>query len=85
MDLPGFGKAAQLSPGRSCPSSTASATPPWSRPRPRAARWWCGNSLGGCVALRLAEREDLGLAGIVPVAPAGLDMARWLRLIEATR
>ena len=37
-----------------------------------------GNSLGGCVALRLAERDELGLAGVVPVAPAGLDMARWL-------
>ena len=39
-----------------------------------------GNSLGGCVAMRLAERADL--AGIVPVAPAGLDMARWFVLIE---
>ena len=39
-----------------------------------------GNSLGGCVAMRLAERADL--AGIVPVAPAGLDMARWFVLVE---
>src|SRR5206468_3556900 len=37
-----------------------------------------GNSLGGCVALRAAERADL--AGVVPVAPAGLDMARWFVL-----
>ena len=42
----------------------------------------CGNSLGGCVALLLAERSDLDLAGIVPVAPAGLDMARWFAVIE---
>lgn len=42
-----------------------------------------GNSLGGCVALRAAERPELGLAGVVPVAPAGLDMARWIVLIEA--
>ncbi|MEX2253613.1 MAG: alpha/beta hydrolase [Thermoleophilaceae bacterium] len=42
----------------------------------------CGNSLGGCVALRLSEDPDLGLAGIMPIAPAGLDMARWLRIIE---
>ncbi len=41
-----------------------------------------GNSLGGCVALRAAEREELGLAGVVPVAPAGLDMARWFVLVE---
>jgi pimeloyl-ACP methyl ester carboxylesterase len=41
-----------------------------------------GNSLGGCVALRAAERGQLGLAGVVPVAPAGLDMARWFVLVE---
>jgi pimeloyl-ACP methyl ester carboxylesterase len=41
-----------------------------------------GNSLGGAVALRLAERADLRLAGVVPVAPAGLDMPRWLDLVE---
>ena len=41
-----------------------------------------GNSLGGCLALRLAERDDLDLAGVVPVAPAGLDMARWFVLLE---
>jgi pimeloyl-ACP methyl ester carboxylesterase len=42
----------------------------------------CGNSLGGLVSLLLAEREDLGLAGVIPVAPAGLDMARWFTVIE---
>jgi pimeloyl-ACP methyl ester carboxylesterase len=41
-----------------------------------------GNSLGGVVALRLAERPDLPLAGVVPVAPAGLDMPRWFDLVE---
>ncbi|WCB96794.1 Lipase 3 [Baekduia alba] len=41
-----------------------------------------GNSLGGAVALRVAEDDDLPLAGIVPVAPAGLDMPRWFALIE---
>jgi pimeloyl-ACP methyl ester carboxylesterase len=39
-----------------------------------------GNSLGGAAALRAAERADL--AGIVPIAPAGLEMARWFRLVE---
>ena len=34
-----------------------------------------GNSLGGWVALRLAERDRLPLAGIVPIAPAGIRMA----------
>lgn len=39
-----------------------------------------GNSLGGAAALRAAERAELG--GIVPIAPAGLDMARWFALVE---
>ena len=38
-----------------------------------------GNSLGGVVALRLAERADLPLAGVVPVAPAGLRHAALVR------
>ena len=39
-----------------------------------------GNSLGGCAALRAAERHDLG--GVLAVAPAGLDMARWFVLVR---
>jgi pimeloyl-ACP methyl ester carboxylesterase len=34
-----------------------------------------GNSLGGWVALRLAELSDLPLAGVVPIGPAGIRMA----------
>ena len=42
-----------------------------------------GNSLGGCVALRAGERgHALPLKGIVPIAPAGLDMPRWFAAIE---
>jgi pimeloyl-ACP methyl ester carboxylesterase len=44
-----------------------------------------GNSLGGAVALRAAEREEHPLAGVVPIAPAGLTMARWFRMIEGER
>ncbi|HEU4978016.1 MAG TPA: alpha/beta hydrolase, partial [Solirubrobacteraceae bacterium] len=40
------------------------------------------NSLGGAVVLRIAERADLPLAGVVPVAPAGLDMPAWFQIIE---
>jgi len=36
-----------------------------------------GNSLGGWVCLRLAERRGLPIAGIVPIAPAGLRMASF--------
>jgi len=40
-----------------------------------------GNSLGGWTTLRVAEREELPIAGIVPVAPAGITMSPWfLRL-----
>jgi pimeloyl-ACP methyl ester carboxylesterase len=41
-----------------------------------------GNSLGGCVSLRLAERHRDRLAGIVGVAPAGLEMSRLLFLVQ---
>lgn len=41
-----------------------------------------GNSLGGCLALRAAQRAALPLGGVVPVAPAGLDMARWFAMVE---
>jgi pimeloyl-ACP methyl ester carboxylesterase len=41
-----------------------------------------GNSLGGTLALRAAEDPDLPLAGVVPIAPAGFDMARWFALVE---
>jgi pimeloyl-ACP methyl ester carboxylesterase len=44
-----------------------------------------GNSLGGCAALRAAQSPDLPIAGIAPIAPAGLDMAGWFSIIESER
>jgi pimeloyl-ACP methyl ester carboxylesterase len=44
-----------------------------------------GNSLGGCLSLRAAEDDELPIAGIVPIAPAGLHMARWFPVIESER
>ena len=35
--------------------------------------------------MRAAERPELPVAGIVPIAPAGLDMARWFGAIEGER
>ena len=66
-------------------SSRSSTTSP-----PRSVLEWgggepvvvAGNSLGGAVALRLGERADLPLAGVVPVAPAGLEMPGWFDLVE---
>ncbi len=44
-----------------------------------------GNSLGGCLAMRAAEHPELPIAGVVPIAPAGLEMARWFPVIESER
>ncbi|MGI8726231.1 MAG: alpha/beta fold hydrolase [Solirubrobacterales bacterium] len=44
-----------------------------------------GNSLGGCLAIRAAQEATLPLAGVVPIAPAGLHMARWFPVIESQR
>lgn len=83
VDLPGFGKAARLKPGTVLPQLDRFGEAVVQYAAPKGGAVVVGNSLGGCLALRLAEREALELAGIVPVAPAGLDMARWLRIIEA--
>jgi pimeloyl-ACP methyl ester carboxylesterase len=40
-----------------------------------------GNSLGGLLALRLAEHADLPVAGVVALAPAGLETPRWFSRI----
>jgi pimeloyl-ACP methyl ester carboxylesterase len=84
LDLPGFGTGSPLGPGPVLPQWDAFA---------RAAiehvaadgeeAIVAGNSLGGAIALRAGEHaHELPLAGIVPVAPAGLDMPRWFSLIE---
>jgi pimeloyl-ACP methyl ester carboxylesterase len=42
-----------------------------------------GRSLGGCLALRLAEHPgDVRLVGVVPVAPDGLELPAWFDPIE---
>jgi pimeloyl-ACP methyl ester carboxylesterase len=83
LDMPGFGTCDPLAgdePILPQLERFAAAAVDWIAPKGGAIV--CGNSLGGCVSLLLAEREDLGLAGIAPVAPAGLDMARWFAVIE---
>ena len=83
VDMPGFGKASQLKPGKVLPQLDRFGEAVVRYAAPAGGAIVVGNSLGGCVSLRLAERDKLELQGIVPVAPAGLDMARWLRIIEA--
>jgi pimeloyl-ACP methyl ester carboxylesterase len=91
VDLPGFGTAAPLEDGPMLPQLDAFGAAALAYAgagaklggRRRAARGIVvGNSLGGCVALRLAERAPNRVARVVALAPAGLDMARWLALIE---
>jgi pimeloyl-ACP methyl ester carboxylesterase len=79
VDLPGFGSADKLDPKEKIlPQLDAFAreAAAYAGDAPVVS----GNSLGGCVALRLAE--DMELAGVAPIAPAGFDMARWFAIVE---
>jgi pimeloyl-ACP methyl ester carboxylesterase len=84
VDLPGFGTAAPLSAGPMLPQLDAfgAAALAYAGGRRTVV---VGNSLGGCLALRLAERRPRRIARVIGLAPAGLDMARWLALIEHDR
>lgn len=85
LDLPGFGAAGRLGPGAVLPQLDAFAAAAARRLHDETGEppVVVGNSLGGCVALRIGERSDLELAGIAPVAPAGLDHPGWFRIIES--
>jgi pimeloyl-ACP methyl ester carboxylesterase len=86
LDLPGYGRADALKPDEPVLDQyrafAAAAVGHASEEAGGAPVVLAGNSLGGAVALRAAEQPELPLAGIVPVAPAGLDMPRWFRIIE---
>jgi pimeloyl-ACP methyl ester carboxylesterase len=86
VDMPGFGRASRLDRNESIlPQLDRFAAAAIDRQAGRSSGGEvvvAGNSLGGCVALRAAERTGLPLAGIVAIAPAGLTMARWLSIIE---
>jgi pimeloyl-ACP methyl ester carboxylesterase len=84
LDLPGFADADPLLPDPILPQLDAFAAEAvaYAAGRSREPVMVVGNSLGGCVALRLAERRGGRLAGVVAVAPAGLQMSRLLALVE---
>src|SRR5918998_2981152 len=83
VDLPGFGEATRLHDGAVLPQLDAFAADlveRWAAGEPVVV---AGSSLGGCLALRLAEAPgDVRLAGVVPVAPDGLEMPSWFDPIE---
>ena len=84
VDLPGFAKADDLDKGPMLPQYdrfAAAAVEHAAGERGRSVVL-AGNSLGGCIALRAAQRDDLPLEGVVPVAPAGLDMPAWFQVIQ---
>jgi pimeloyl-ACP methyl ester carboxylesterase len=76
-DLPGFGTAPPLDDSSVLDQLVDFAAAAVEDAAERSGRKVvvAGNSLGGWVALRLAERSELPLAGIVPISPAGVRMA----------
>ncbi|MEK6277073.1 MAG: alpha/beta hydrolase [Actinomycetota bacterium] len=86
LDLPGYGTAARLDPDqpvlRQHDRFVRAALAHFA---PEGGAVIAGNSLGGVAALRAAEHEESGLAGIVPIAPAGFDMAGWFLVIQGER
>jgi pimeloyl-ACP methyl ester carboxylesterase len=84
VDLPGFGRAGRLDGTAILPQldAFAAAAADYLAGRPRAQVIAVGNSLGGCVSLRLAERHPRLVGGVVAVAPAGLQMSRLLYLVQ---
>lgn len=77
-----FPAAATLDPGRLVPQLEAVAAElvaGWSGGEQVVV---AGTSLGGCLALRLRGWPDLPLAGVVPLAPAGLAPTGWSDVVE---
>lgn len=91
VDLPAFGEADPLHDGPMLPQLDAFAAAVVRHAADAAgeAAVVAGNSLGGCVALRIAGAAPestapgrLPIAGVAPIAPAGLDMAGWFAIVE---
>ncbi|MBA2349354.1 MAG: alpha/beta fold hydrolase [Solirubrobacterales bacterium] len=85
IDLPGFGAADRLVRGEPVlpqHDAVVAAAVEQLAEQGGGAVVVVGNSLGGCAAIRAAQRTDLPLAGVMPVAPAGFDHPVWFRAIE---
>jgi pimeloyl-ACP methyl ester carboxylesterase len=85
LDMPGFGTADHLPAGEPVlPALDAFADAAVEHYASRDGRRAIvvGNSLGGTTAIRAAERDEGQIAGIVPIAPAGLDMPTWFAAIQ---
>jgi pimeloyl-ACP methyl ester carboxylesterase len=84
FDLPGFGTADRLAsdPVLPQPDAFALAAARYATGGRRAPVIAVGNSLGGCISLRFAEQHPERIAGLVAIAPAGLEMTRLLQLVQ---
>jgi pimeloyl-ACP methyl ester carboxylesterase len=83
VDLPGFGRADRLAGDEPIlPQLDRFADDALAACSDGEPALLVGNSLGGCVAIRTAQRGNAPLAGVVPIGPAGLGLAPWLDLIE---
>ena len=82
LDLPGFGAADPLDAQAVLPQLDRFAAAALEHTGEGTVL--VGNSLGGCVGMRLAEHAGEQLGGVVALAPAGLDMSRWIDLLEAS-
>ncbi len=84
LDMPGFGTASRLArePELILPQLdefVAAAVERWAG---SLGVMLAGNSLGGLMALRTAQREGLPIEAIAPISPPGLDLARWITIIQ---
>jgi pimeloyl-ACP methyl ester carboxylesterase len=84
LDLPGFGEADPLTPGRpvlpQLDAFAAAAAGHLAAEHREAVL--VGNSLGGVVSLRAGQDERLPLRAAVALAPAGLARPGWWRLVR---
>jgi len=86
IDLPGFGEADRLDRSRPIVAQledVAAAAVRLLAAEHKADVHVVGNSLGGLTSLRLAVRDDLPLAGVIPIAPAGFDHPRWFTILKS--
>jgi pimeloyl-ACP methyl ester carboxylesterase len=86
LDFPGFGQADHLDPEEpvlpQLDAFTDAAVERWAK-ESGGKVVIAGNSLGGTAALRAAEHDESErIAGVVPIAPAGLDMPTWFAAIQ---
>jgi pimeloyl-ACP methyl ester carboxylesterase len=84
VDLPGFGRADLLDPDRGILEQQSEFVAAAARKlAPRGGEVIvAGNSLGGCLSIRAAQDATVPIAGVVPIAPAGFDLAPWIGIIE---